>query len=96
MMKKESLNFLNSCIGFLDNLSDLEREKLNQIYKVEMEKVCEKTDFEILIPEECFVSEYEKRRYTSDFLSVEKKKDFDYKTPVHKEITADRLECLAA
>lgn len=96
MMKKESLEFLDSCIEFLNNLSDLERAKLNQIYKAEMEKACEKTDLEILMPEERFISEYEVRGYASNFLSVEKKKDLDYKTSVHKEITADGLECMAA
>ncbi len=96
MEKKECLEFLNSCVGYLDHLSESEIESLTQIYKAEMEKECEKTDFEILMPAECFIPVYEDRKHISHFLSVENKKKFDYKTPAHKEITADHLECLAA
>lgn len=52
MKINKDLDFLDSCIDFLDQLENAEIEKLRLIYKEEMEKKSEKTEFEIMLPEE--------------------------------------------
>lgn len=48
----EKLDFLDSCIDFLNSLKNPEIEKLRQTYNEEMTKMCEEREFEILLPEE--------------------------------------------
>lgn len=48
----EKLDFLDSCVDFLNSLKNPEVEKLRQTYNEEMTKMCEEREFEILLPEE--------------------------------------------
>ena len=52
MKINKDLDFLDSCIDFLDQLENAEIEKLRLIYKEEMEKKSEKTEFEIILPDD--------------------------------------------
>ena len=96
MKQDKSLKFLNACIEYLDNLDDSEIEKLEHIYEEEMERKCEETDFEILLPEERSPLVYEEKRVFSSYMSVEKKKNLDYKIQTGEESIGNSLETLAA
>lgn len=48
----KDLDFLDRCIDFLDQLENPEIEKLRQIFREEMKKKSEETEFEVLLPEE--------------------------------------------
>ena len=74
MKINKDLDFLDCCIDFLDQLENAEIEKLRLIYKEEMEKKSEKTEFEIMLPEDRSI-------FTFDYIPTEKKYDLDYKIP---------------
>lgn len=85
----KDLDFLDSCIDFLDQLENSEIEKLRQIFREEMEEKAEETEFEILLPEE-------KSTFSLDYMPVEKKQNFDYKIPFGGESVANSLNSMAA
>lgn len=65
MKINKDLDFLDCCIDFLDQLENAEIEKLRLIYKEEMEKKPEKTEFEIMLPEDRSI-------FTFDYIPTEK------------------------
>lgn len=89
MKINKDLDFLDCCIDFLDQLENVEIEKLRLIYKEEMEKKSEKTEFEIMLPEDIST-------FSFDYIPAEKKYDLDYKIPFCGESVADSLNCIAA
>lgn len=84
-----SLDFLDSCIDFLDQLDSAEIEKLRKDYNEEMKKKSEETEFEILLPED-------KSIFSLDYIPTEKKQNFDYKIPFCGESVANGLNSIAA
>lgn len=89
MKINKDLDFLDSCIDFLDQLENTEIEKLRLIYKEEMEKKAEKTEFEIMFPEDRSI-------FSFDYIPTEKKHDLDYKIPLCEEIVVNSLNYIAA
>lgn len=89
MKINKDLDFLDSCIDFLDQLENTEIEKLRQIYKEEMEKKSEETEFEITFPEDRSI-------FSFNYIPTEKKHDLDYNTPFCGEAVANSLSCIAA
>lgn len=83
------LDFLDRCIDFLDQLENPEIEKLRQIFREEMEKKSQETEFEILLPEE-------KSTFSLDYTPIKTKQNFDYKIPFGGESVANSLNCMAA
>lgn len=96
MEKSKSLDFLNSCLDFFDNLKDSDIAKLKQVYEEEMRNDFGKSEFELLLPEQNRVPVCEKGITFSVYMPIERKKMFDYNMPVYKEATVSSVGCMAA
>lgn len=94
MDRMKSLEFLQNCLDYVYNMSDIELEKSRCIFEEELSDSKDfESDFEVVMPLETdvFFSCDDNMKNESN-----KKVFIDYKIPEYKELLEDELACMIA